>query len=150
MAKAAQGRGFWLRSGGFVANMCSMGNAGSAGGRFQRALQRGSLPMALAEAHALPRIPLEHAFVLCLLLRGDRRYPRAAARWQARIVLERNLTLGEAQLVAGLLAELERDPQTVAPTLSEILRRHKLRFAADRLDELAAGVWPHGAHRDAA
>jgi hypothetical protein len=72
-----------------------MGDAGSAHGQLQRYLERGLKMQALAAAADMHRIGVEDALVLCLLLRDDPRYERAASRWHAKYVLEKGLPLAE-------------------------------------------------------
>lgn len=58
--------------------------------RFRRALETGNEALVTAAALELPRIALEDALRICLVLRdGDpRRYERAAVRWLGRFALE--------------------------------------------------------------
>ena len=67
--------------------MTSDGNPYS---RFKRALDTGNEALVTAAALELPRITLEDALRICLVLRdGDpRRYERAAVRWLGRFALE--------------------------------------------------------------
>ena len=63
---------------------------GSAYLRFRRALEIGNELLVLAAARELPRIALDDALRICLVLRdGDPgRYQRAAGRWLRRFSLE--------------------------------------------------------------
>lgn len=63
---------------------------GSAYGRFRRALEVGNELLVFAAARELPRVGLEDALRICLLIRdGDpERYERAAVRWLGRFALE--------------------------------------------------------------
>ncbi|MDQ6746186.1 MAG: hypothetical protein M3Z27_09280 [Actinomycetota bacterium] len=67
--------------------MASDGNPYS---RFRRALATGNEALVTAAALELPRIGLDDALRICLVLRdGDpRRYERAAVRWLGRFALE--------------------------------------------------------------
>src|SRR5688572_8557238 len=66
-----------------------MTSQGSALGRLRRALASGNATLALAAAAELPRVPLEDALALVLLLRDDEaRFDRAVVRWHARLCLE--------------------------------------------------------------
>ncbi len=58
--------------------------------RFRRALATGNEALVTAAALELPRIGLDDALRICLVLRdGDpRRYERAAVRWLGRFALE--------------------------------------------------------------
>ena len=85
--------------------------------QFQRALERGNVLQALALAHELPRLTLEDALRLCVLLaEKDRpRYERAAVRWLGRLALKRKgLTLAEAQLAVAALGSLPSPAATAA------------------------------------
>ena len=63
---------------------------GSAYNRFHRALEIGNELLVFAAARELPRVGLENALRICLLIRdGDpERYERAAVRWLGRFALE--------------------------------------------------------------
>jgi len=79
---------------------------GSAGRWFEAAVQRGDLAGALSEAAELPR-PLALGYALGLVVlfaeHGDPRHGVAAARWAARVALERGLEVDElAELVRAL------------------------------------------------
>jgi hypothetical protein len=84
---------------------------GSAVVRLQRAIAnpRTSAAQIRAIARELPRVGLEDALaiVLALLDREPQSFPRAAARWAARLVLECRLDLIDAQLAVASLAALE-------------------------------------------
>jgi hypothetical protein len=76
---------------------------GSAYVRFKRALEIGNELLVLVAARELPRIALDDALHICLLLRdGDPdRYQRAAVRWLGRFALEaRDVTLEDLRLEA--------------------------------------------------
>lgn len=83
-----------------------MGNAGSAYARFRRALDTGNPGLAWPAAAELPHVSLDDALALVLLVVGEPRYARAAARWLGRLCLERPLTLDQAHVIAGALAAL--------------------------------------------
>ena len=120
-----------------------MGEAGTVHGKFQRYLERGLKLQALAAAADMHTVGVEDALVLCLLLRGDTRYERAAARWHAQYILEKRLPLAESRQLLSLLELLATEDMPAAATaLSLFLRRRGMRFAVARLEELAAGVWP--------
>ena len=61
---------------------------GSAYGRLQRALTTGNLQLIEAAAAELPKVSLEDALAILIVLaqRGDRRFERAAARWVGRLL----------------------------------------------------------------
>ena len=75
--------------------------------------------------------PWEHAFPVTyadallylyeLADTGDARFPKAAARWHARFVLEAGLPLGEAEMVMNLLRRIRGADRLVARR--QLLRR---------------------------
>jgi hypothetical protein len=67
-----------------------MSQHGTAYGRFLRALDSGNEVLILSAARQLPRVALNDALRICLVLRdGDPdRYERAAVRWLGRFALE--------------------------------------------------------------
>jgi hypothetical protein len=76
---------------------------------FKRALRRGDLAGVRAAAAELPRVPLDDAFAICLLILEQQpvRYERAAVRWLGRLVAERDhLGLRHPELTARHLAAL--------------------------------------------
>ena len=80
-----------------------MTSDGSAYVRFRRALEIGNELLVLAAARELPRIALDDALRICLVLRdGDPdRYQRAAVRWLGRFALEaRHVTIEDLRLAA--------------------------------------------------
>ena len=100
-----------------------MTSDGSPYGRFQRALKTGNATLALASARELPTINLGDSLRLCLLLRGDDLFERAAVRWHARYCREvAAVDLDEAQAVLACLAAL-RGPraEVAARALSALL-----------------------------
>jgi hypothetical protein len=89
--------------------MCSMTSDGSAYVRFKRALEVGNELLVLAAARELPRIALDDALRICLVLRdGDPdRYQRAAVRWLGRFALEaRDVTIEDLRLAAEAMDAL--------------------------------------------
>jgi hypothetical protein len=93
---------------------------GSPYARFRRALDGGNPTLALAAARELPHVSLSDALALLLVLRGDRRYPKAAARWHARLVMEAPMTLAESQLALCALSALP--DQHAAPAIAALER----------------------------
>lgn len=82
---------------------------GSAYTRFRRALEIGNELLVLAAARELPRVGLEDALRICLVLRdGDpERYERAAVRWLGRFALEgRNVSIDALRRAADALDAL--------------------------------------------
>jgi hypothetical protein len=120
-----------------------VGEAGSHYAAFRRALDRGSLTLALAEARQLPQVDLADALALVLLIREEApaRYTRAAARWLARWLGETpHATLEEAGLVLGALGAMHprasEDPRGGAVALMAVARQH-----GDRALEQALRRW---------
>ena len=77
--------------------------------RFRRALQTGNEALVTAAARELPRIALDDALRICLVLRGGDpdRYERAAVRWLGRFALEaRDVTIDDLRLAANALDTL--------------------------------------------
>ncbi len=77
--------------------------------RFRRALQTGNEALVTAAARELPRIALDDALRICLVLRGGDpdRYERAAVRWLGRFALEaRDVTIDDLRLAANALDAL--------------------------------------------
>ena len=88
-----------------------------------------------AAAAELPSVGLEDALAILLALydREPTTYPRAAARWGARLTLERRLTLTDAQLALAALAVLpHRGARPGAEALVELCEQYGLR----RVEEL--------------
>ena len=81
--------------------------------RFKRALQTGNEALVIASALELPRIALDDALRICLVLRdGDpRRYERAAVRWLGRFALEASAaTIDDLRRAADALDALPVRP----------------------------------------
>jgi hypothetical protein len=105
--------------------------------RFLRALDVGNPTLVRAAAAELPQVGLEDALAICLVLldRDPRAFPTAAARWHARLCLERRLTLEEAALATAALGGLSGErPQAAVAALSHLCRTHALPGAARRVD----------------
>src|SRR5947199_1473100 len=85
--------------------------------RFRRALQTGNEALVTAAARELPRIALDDALRICLVLRGGDpdRYERAAVRWLGRFALEaRDVTIDDLRLAANALDVLpDRAPEAM-------------------------------------
>ena len=93
--------------------------------RLQRALAnpRTSGTQIRAIAAELPQIGLEDALAITLGLldREPAVFSRLAARWGAKLVLERRLELGDAQLAFAALAALDgRQPRAGVEALAEL------------------------------
>jgi hypothetical protein len=86
---------------------------GSAYTRFRRALESGNEMLVLAAARELPRVGLEDALRICLLIRGGDqiRYERACVRWLGRFALEaRGATIDDVRAAADALDALPDRP----------------------------------------
>jgi hypothetical protein len=80
--------------------------------RFRRALETGNEGLVTAAALELPRIALDDALRICLVLRGGdpARYDRAAVRWLGRFALEaRAVTIDDLRGAAEALDALPQD-----------------------------------------
>lgn len=110
--------------------------------RFRRALSTGNPLLVRAAAAELPHVDLGDALAICLvLLDGDpARYPSAAARWHARLCLERRLALDEAELALAALGALRGDgADAAAAGLAELCRRHELPEAVRAVEAWSGG-----------
>ena len=95
---------------------------GSPYSRFIRALQTGNELLVIAAARELPRVGLDDALRICLVLRdGDEeRYERAAVRWLGRFALEAaGATIDDIRMAAEALEEL---PQRTADAMERLQR----------------------------
>src|SRR5436305_15076445 len=99
-----------------------MTSDGSAYVRFKRALEIGNELLMFAATRELPRVALDDALRICLLLRdGDPdRYERAAVRWLGRFALEaRGVTIAALRTAAEALDEL---PETTSEAMERLQR----------------------------
>jgi hypothetical protein len=107
--------------------------------RFERALAIGRPSIVIAAAQELPRpIQLRDALrILLVLADGERvRFPGAAARFGARLVTERRLSVAEAQLAFAALANLATaEPVPGGEALCALLEHHGEREAAGYLED---------------
>ena len=90
--------------------------------RFRRALETGNEALVTAAALELPRIALDDALRICLVLRGGdpERYERAAVRWLGRFALEaRGATIDDLRLAADALNAL---PDRAAEAMERLQR----------------------------
>ena len=104
-----------------------MTSDGSPYARFQHALRIGRLSMVRAAAAELPRIDLDDALAICLLIEDQdaERYERAAVRWHVRFVYEsKNVGMRESQAVLALLAAIPVN-SLAATALAELLSRRR-------------------------
>lgn len=100
-----------------------MASDGNAYTRFRRALETGNEALVTAAALELPRIALEDALRICLVLRdGDpRRYERAAVRWLGRFALEAaGATIGDLRRAAEALDALPAKPAEAMERLQRL------------------------------
>ncbi len=115
---------------------------GSSYAHFRRALTAGHLHLVRQAAAELPRVPLEDALSVVLLIarREPERLERAAVRWLARLALEKP-KVTSWDLRWGLLAfeALPRDPEGARDALADLCDRHGLPAAAAVLRGGAAG-----------
>ena len=93
---------------------------GAANRRLERALADGDLGRAVSASRELPRVGLQDAVKILFLMarNGDRRYPKAAARWLSRFASEASdVTPGQLAQVADALADLEHADHEAAEVL---------------------------------
>jgi len=90
--------------------------------RFRRALETGNEALVTAAALELPRIALDDALRICLVLRGgdQGRYERAAVRWLGRFALEaRDVTIEDLRCATDALDAL---PEQAAEAMERLQR----------------------------
>jgi hypothetical protein len=77
-----------------------------------------------AAARELPTIGLDDALRILVVMAGkrDRRFDRAAARFVARAILERQLGLAAARYALALVEALPTSPESVGELLRRTLR----------------------------
>jgi hypothetical protein len=85
---------------------------GSAYARFRRALEQGRLAPVITAAAELPRIGLDDALDVCVLMARESHpaYERAAVRWIGRLCAERPVSVHEVRCALALFDALPRDP----------------------------------------
>ena len=99
-----------------------MTSEGNPYARFKRALDTGNESLVVAAALELPRVALDDALRICLVLRGGNpeRYERAAVRWLGRFALEATaVTIADLRAAAEALTALPLH----APEAMERLQR---------------------------
>ena len=104
-----------------------MTSDGSAYARFRRALETGNELLVVTAARELPRIELEDALRICLVLRDGEpeRYERAAVRWLGRFALEaRGVTIDALRAAADALDVLPERPPEAMERLQLICAAH--------------------------
>ncbi len=100
-----------------------MTSDGSPYSRFLRALGTGNQALVVAAARELPRVGLDDALRICLVLRDgdDERYERAAVRWLGRFALEaRGATIDDVRAAAAALDVLPEQPHEAMERLQEL------------------------------
>jgi hypothetical protein len=104
-------------------------SGGSPYARFRRALDNGNLSVVRLAAAELPRVALEDALRVCLLIRDQYpdQYDRAALRWVGRFALEaRSATLADVRAAADALARLPTDAEDAMASLERLCVAHRL------------------------
>ena len=104
--------------------------------RFRKAIASGSVTLAVVAAAELRALTLEDAFELTLLFasREPHRYGRAAAKWQARFVIERGpFELADCALLVALLAALPGQPIAAARGLEALFEQRGERKLAEAI-----------------
>lgn len=95
--------------------------------RFERALESGSVILAMASAAELTNLPLEDALALVQLLaeKKDADFDRVAGRWVGRLALEKRLGLVDVQLALAAMETIRVRPDDVGAEtiLLELLGR---------------------------
>ncbi|HEY4277765.1 MAG TPA: hypothetical protein VGM91_06075 [Conexibacter sp.] len=72
----------------------------------------------------MPRISLQDALRICLLMRDHDGFDRAAVRWLGRFALEgANVTIEDVQTAAGALDALPDRPESAMERLSAVCLR---------------------------
>ena len=100
-----------------------MSSDGNPYARFRRALETGNESLVTAAALELPRIALDDALRICLVLRGGdpARYERAAVRWLGRFALEaRRVTIHDLRAAADALDALPARPTEAMEKLQRL------------------------------
>jgi hypothetical protein len=102
-----------------------MTSQGSAHARFRRALLTKNLTLIDAAAAEVGRLDLEDSLRVLIVMaeKRDPRFERAAARYAARVTLERRLAPGEAHRALALAESLPQAPDHVAALLRELCAR---------------------------
>jgi hypothetical protein len=95
---------------------------GSPYARFARALDAGNLTLIRASAAELPRISLEDALRICLVIREHepQAFDRAARRWLARYAVVPGTTLDQLGLAVAAFQLMRRQPDLAMELLEQI------------------------------
>jgi hypothetical protein len=108
---------------GAYTNIRSVTSDGNPYARFRRALETGNETLITTAARELPKVALDDALRICLVLRGGDpdRYERAAVRWLGRFALEaREATIADLRLAAGALDSLPEHPDKAMELLQRL------------------------------
>lgn len=88
---------------------------------FRQALDAGDLSRIRTLAASMPRISLQDALRICLLMREHDGYERAAVRWLGRFALEaRAATIEDVQAAAAALDALPDRPDSAMERLATV------------------------------
>ncbi len=100
-----------------------MGDAGSAYGRFQRALATGNLQLIRSAAAELPRVDLADALAVCMAIRAaePQRFERAALLWLARYAVERATSVADMRSATEAFATMLQRPEDALGTLRALI-----------------------------
>ncbi|MBB4662988.1 hypothetical protein [Conexibacter arvalis] len=91
---------------------------------FRQALDAGDLARIRSLAAAMPRISLQDALRICLLMRDHDGYERAAIRWVGRFALEaRTVAIEDLQAAAAALDALPDRPDAAMEQLLRVCAR---------------------------
>lgn len=91
---------------------------------FRQALDAGDLARVRALASEMPRVQLEDALRICLLMRDQDGYERAAVRWLGRFALEgRDVAIEDVQAAAAALDALPDRPDAAMERLAAVCTR---------------------------
>ena len=120
-----------------------MSSQGSAYARFRRSLQHGNPLLVRAAALELPRLTVDDALAVLLVIRAGEpeRYEHAAVRWLGKLITDtRALELADAELaLAALRGLVGQRPAPAAVALAELLAAVGYEEAARRLEPLSGG-----------
>jgi hypothetical protein len=88
-------------------------SSGHAHSRFRRALLSKNLVLIEAAAAELPQVALDDALRILVVMaeKADPRFERAAARFAARVIIERHLSPAESHRVLALAQSLPMSPE---------------------------------------
>ena len=101
---------------------------GRPGSWLRRALESGNLASAISEAADLPALNLSDALAIVLLM-AEQEHPsfdRAAAKWVARLGVERRTGLEELRVVLDAMRLLPYHPVHARSCLADVCARHEL------------------------